>query len=264
VTNFSAMTECDQSDILDRYASLRPEPHAFTRAGAAHDLANYLQVISSALGIIERSLNHDALAALEPVVRGAQVSLERAACLSHQISRQRTNLRGLKTPIAVASRLIALQPLIALAAGPAVRVEYNFDDDAPHVLCDRDALDDAVMNLIVNANRAMGADGMLSIAVLRGHNEPENLPSTVLRVADTGCGMPAEMVTRVFEPEVTSKTNSPGSGLGLATVAAFARATGGSASVESKLGVGTIVSIELPGLLKSVNSCFRSRPVAEM
>jgi signal transduction histidine kinase len=221
----------------------------------AHDLGNYLQVIASAVRIMERSLDREACAALEPVVRGAHASLDRAYCLSRQVAADASRLPANPSRVSIADRIAALEAIMLLAVGPAVSIDFLLGD-APQVLCDGEALDDAVMNLVVNAGRAMPNGGKLSIGVSRDLTH-DGLPEAVLRVADTGCGMDPEIAARAFASGTTTKSGS-GCGIGLATVDAFARSAGGSASLESWIGAGTIVTVRLPGQLKMVRGCRNS------
>jgi signal transduction histidine kinase len=224
-------------------------PDAFANAGAAHDLGNYLQVISSAVRIIERSLSQEARLALDPVMQGAQASLEHAYRLSRQVAARPTVDCSSTTSVSIARRIALLDPVILLAVGPDIRVEYHVTD-APDVACDAQALDNAIMNLVINAARAMANGSRASIALTVDAGLLDDLPAAVLRIADTGCGMSSEAVESAFDAGTTTKVDRQGRGLGLATVRAFVNAAKGRVAIESRSGVGTVVTLCLPGVLK--------------
>ncbi|WP_140850539.1 sensor histidine kinase [Sphingomonas glacialis] len=162
-------------------------------------------------------------------------------------------------PTSLPERLAALRETILLAAGPGVLVEYLIGDEIPDVECAAHALDDVILNIVGNASHAMGTGGRLVISAMRGEVTVEGPPCTVLRIADNGCGMSAETVKRAFEPRFTTKPVGKGSGIGLATVAAFTRSAGGSVELESYPGVGTIVTVRLPAMIRMA-PCSCSRP----
>lgn len=246
----SAGTQGEPASTLRRNRA-EGDRERFAAAGAAHDLANYLQAIASAVRIIERSLPGETRVQLDPVVRGAYASIEHACSLSRQVAARGAQRRERPVRTMIGERLSALQAIILLAAGSNVVVELCLED-APAVMCDGNAFDDAVMNLVVNAVRAMPDGGRLSIGLSRERSSPDALPEAVVRVADTGCGMSPAMAAAAFGRGVTTKTGA-GFGLGLAAVEAFARSSGGSAEIESRIGLGTIVSVRLPAALKIVS-----------
>jgi CheY-like chemotaxis protein len=121
-----------------------------------------------------------------------------------------------------------------------------------HVWADPTQLENAVLNLCVNARDAMGGAGDLNIQVdnvTLSEAETANLPAgdyVRIRVADTGTGIAPEHLDRVFEPFFTTKPIGKGTGLGLSQIFAFARQSGGDVAIESELGRGTSVSLYLP------------------
>lgn len=226
-------------------------------AAAAHDLCNHLQVVSSALGLIQRSVGHDAGNATDIYFSGARSSLERARLLSRKIVDSGWSDNHGTGRVSIAERLTALRDIILLATGPAVLVEYAVYSDVPDIFCAADALDEAILNIVVNAGRAMPGGGRISISATCEMTARHGDPAAVLRIADTGCGMPPEVANRAFEPRFTTRPHGEGSGVGLALVASFVRSVGGTVALESRPGVGTIVTLRMPGLLKSAKAADR-------
>ena len=227
-------------------------------AAAAHDLCNHLQVVSSALGLIQRSVGRDAGMATEVYFSGARSSLDRAKLLSRKMIDAGWSETHRACRVSIAERLTALRDVVLLATGPAVLVEYAVQSDVPDILCVAGAFDEAILNIVVNAGRAMRAGGRLSISATCEMTARHGDPAAVLRIADTGCGMPPEVAARAFEPRFTTRPPGEGSGVGLALVASFVRSAGGTVALQSRPGVGTIVTLRLPGLLKTARAADRS------
>lgn len=132
-----------------------------------------------------------------------------------------------------------------------VSVETAFDETVAPVLIDARQLEDVVLNLAINARDAMPDGGVLRVASFTatrdaGEGEPVATSCVCVSVTDSGEGMSADVLARVFEPFFTTKGEGKGTGLGLSMVYGFARNAGGDVRVESTLGVGTRVTVELP------------------
>lgn len=239
---------CDERTMADRQ-------HELT-ASIAHDLCNHLQVISCALNILRRSVGNGSVN-LDAVFDGARCSLERAVSLGRSIVDSGQVRCRPVSRTSIAGRIEALTAAMRLAGGPETRIELLISDDVPDVLCASEDLDDVILNIVVNAGRAMPDGGRLSISLHREDLPTAPLPNAVLRIADTGCGMPREVADRAFERGFSTRTKGEGSGIGLAMVADFIEASRGSVHLVSSVGVGTAITIRLPGLLKAVNE---SRP----
>jgi CheY-like chemotaxis protein len=106
-----------------------------------------------------------------------------------------------------------------------------------------------LLNLVINARDAMPGGGRLTISAELPPTDAAAAgaaPCALVRVADSGCGMPPEVATRAFDPFFTTKPRGKGTGLGLAMVYGFARQSGGSVSLQSQPGAGTTVELRLP------------------
>ncbi|MEG3175368.1 ATP-binding protein [Sphingomonas sp. RB3P16] len=219
---------------------------------AAHDLCNQLQVVESALNVIRRSIQGDTATRLDEVFGYAILAVERASRLSRAIVDTKTHREVTERLVSIAEQLAMLSGPALLSAGSNIVIEHRVAEDVPDVYCDPDALDDAILNIIVNAKRAMPSGGLIRISATRDAQTLHDLPWAVLRIVDSGCGMSPEIAARAFEPRFTTGAPGQSSGLGLAMVAEFAREAGGSAELQSRVGAGTVVTIRLPGAIKQV------------
>ena len=184
----------------------------------------------------------------------AQGAAKRAAALTHRLlafSRRQT-LDPKPTDV---NRLVAgLQELIQRTVGPSIPVEVVGASGLWPALVDPSQLENALLNLCINARDAMPDGGRITIETAnkwmderaaRTHDMPEGQYLS-LCVTDTGTGMPPEVITRVFEPFFTTKPIGEGTGLGLSMIYGFAQQSGGQVRIYSEVGQGTTVCIYLP------------------
>ncbi len=212
--------------------------------GIAHDFNNLLQAVSGMLGLIAR---HPA--DTERVKRWAEQGLkaaERGSRLTGQLlafSRvQRLDLK----PLAPEPLVTGMLDLLSRSIGPNVRIETDLQSEGAYVMGDKTQLELALLNLAINARDAMPDGGTLRIAT-RVAGPSESFPdgAVELSVADSGIGMPPDVVERAFEPFFTTKGVGKGTGLGLSMVYGVARQSGGTVLLDSQQGVGTTVTIVL-------------------
>jgi signal transduction histidine kinase len=221
-------------------------------SNVAHDLCNQLQVVESALSLIRGSLDTAAATALEEIFGYARSAVERAGFLTRAIVDAKSHTATTNCRISIVERLSSMPELSMLASSSNIVVEHFIAADVPDVVCDPLAFADAILNIVVNARRAMPNGGRILISASREVAAFEGFPLAVLRIADTGCGMSPEIAARAFEPSFTTRPRGEGSGLGLAMVADFARSAGGCADLDSRVGCGTVITIRLPGWIKPV------------
>ncbi|HEU0134081.1 MAG TPA: PAS domain S-box protein, partial [Allosphingosinicella sp.] len=215
--------------------------------GIAHDFNNLLTPIMGGLELIasrveEPRLKRIAETALESTRRGAKLTGQLLA-----FSRiQRISM----APVAVNSVIEAMQRLLRHSIGGAVAVETRLDPKAGHGICDANQLENAILNLAINARDAMPDGGTLTISTDRVslEEEPDHQAGEFVRitVADTGHGMPPDVLARATEPFYSTKPLGKGTGLGLAQVYGIARQAGGTLRIASEQGKGTLVHILLP------------------
>ena len=222
--------------------------------GIAHDFNNLLQAISGGLDLLKMRLAQGRTGGLEPYITLAQSAADRAAALTQRLlafaRRQTLDPRPVQ-----ANRLIAdMEDLIRRTVGPAICVETRLADDLSPTLCDPSQLENALLNLCVNARDAMPDGGRLTIETentwvdAQAARERDISPGhhVAISVTDTGTGMPPDVVARAFDPFFTTKPLGQGTGLGLSMVYGFARQSGGKVRIYSEVGRGTTVRMFLP------------------
>ena len=225
--------------------------------GLAHDFNNLLTGITGSLELMRTRIERQDTRDLGRFIGMAMDSAQRAAALTNRLlsfSRRQT-LDPRATDVA---RLVAsLEELIRGTIGPTIALEIEGRPGLWPTLCDPNQLENALLNLAINARDSMPGGGRLRLeadnvrlgaAAARAHELP---PGDYVRVsvADTGAGMPPEVAERAFEPFFTTKPMGAGTGLGLSMVYGFARQSGGHAFISSRMGEGTTIRLYLPRAL---------------
>ncbi|MEZ0603649.1 response regulator [Paraburkholderia sp. IW21] len=221
--------------------------------GVAHDFNNVLQVINGNLQMLAADAGDSPAmlrrlsAATDAVKRGAKLAAHLLAFARRQ---------PLSPTVLNPRRLLAgMSEMLHRALGETVKIETVLSDDLWHVQADRNQLENALLNLAINARDAMQADGTLTVRAANRvldaafcHGKPELSPGeyVVFSVTDTGTGMKPEILERVFEPFFTTKPDGHGTGLGLSMVFGFVRQSGGHTVIDSEEGQGTTVSLFFP------------------
>ncbi|MCC6992569.1 MAG: response regulator [Acidobacteria bacterium] len=228
-----------------RRQSQKMEAIGTLAGGIAHDFNNILMLITGSADLASADIpdGHPARPMLDQIVRASQ----RAEALVRQIlafSRRRDEQRD----------VVALGPIVKEAVGilrstlPAmIEIRTRVEDGLPPVQADAVQLHQVLMNLGSNAAHAMReGGGVLAIDVTRDTTPGATRPGICLTVSDTGSGMDAATLERVFEPFVTTKPVGIGTGLGLAVVHGIVTAHGGSIEASSTLNRGTTIRVLLP------------------
>ena len=219
--------------------------------GIAHDFNNMLAVIVGGLDLAKRKLRgpkREVEFHLDNAMEGAT----RAAALTRRLLAFARSEALLPQGVAPAGLVENMLDLIDRSIGERVAVQTRFADEPWNVWADANLLENAILNLCVNARDAMDGQGQLGIAidnVVLGDGEVGELAQgeyVRISVSDTGHGIAAEHLERVFEPFFTTKPVGKGTGLGLSQIFGFARQSGGDVTIESQQDVGTNVSIFLP------------------
>jgi PAS domain S-box-containing protein len=222
-------------------------------SGLAHDFNNTLTVAGGFAELIRAETNDTQVAtdagAIVEVVDKARELTRRLLAVARDTSRP-------SEPVDVCDVVVELAPLLRQLLGGQIEVELELPD-RPLIAClDTGQLEQALINLAVNARDAMPDGGTITIgiratdAATAGNGgtaaaAPQG-PLVEIYVRDTGTGIAAEVLDQVFEPFFTTKETGKGSGLGLAMVSGFAARAGGQVSVASQPGVGTTFAIRLP------------------
>ncbi|WP_443024746.1 ATP-binding protein [Sphingomonas sp. MA1305] len=222
--------------------------------GLAHDFNNMLTGISGALEMMQVRIRQGRIGDLERYVTAAQGAARRAAALTHRLlafSRRQT-LDPKPTDI---NRLVRdLHDLIQRTVGPGIEVEVVGAAGLWPAMVDPNQLENALLNLCINARDAMPDGGRITIETAnrwldqRTARERDLEPGQYLSlcVTDTGTGMTPEVQARAFDPFYTTKPMGEGTGLGLSMIYGFARQSGGQVRIYSEVGQGTTMCIYLP------------------
>lgn len=223
--------------------------------GVAHDFNNLLQVIAGNLHLLARhepdnaQVQRRVSAAIAAVERGAKLSAQLLAFARRQ---------PLSPAVYNPQRIYAgLGELLQRALGETIHIDVQLPQDSWHINVDRNQLENALLNLAINARDAMKGEGVIRIS---GENIILNPGDCIgksispgeyvrLAVTDTGVGMPPAIQAKVFEPFFTTKRDGHGTGLGLSMVFGFVRQSGGHVDVSSEEGQGTVVQLYFPRCL---------------
>nr|MCU0623621.1 ATP-binding protein [Gemmatimonadaceae bacterium] len=226
-------------------------------SGIAHDFNNLLAVI---LGYVEVGLAGQPTGLADRALREIGVAGRRARDLVGQMlsfSRQSESAGAIGGPgAAVAAAIEETTHYVAATKTPQVAVTVTIADDVPPVAVDDSALQQVLLNLAMNGVHAMrerggvltlGADIVATDDPLDGGSRELSPGRYVrLRVSDTGCGIPPELLDRVVEPFFTTKSHGEGTGLGLSVVHGVVSSSGGAMRIRSAVGAGTTVELLLP------------------
>ena len=225
--------------------------------GVAHDFNNLLMVIHGGLDMLDRQEDPNRRARL---LQGMRQAAERGSALTRQLLAFARRQPLAPEAIDLSVRIGGMRELLDRSLRGDVHVDLAFDDGLWPVEVDAGELELVVLNLAFNARDAMpnGGEIVISAANVEGWREGDIIGDFVrLEVRDNGTGMTEAVKARVFEPFFTTKEIGKGSGLGLAQAYGFARQSGGSVRIESKLGEGTSVILMLPRSTKPVSETPR-------
>nr|WP_264051488.1 PAS domain S-box protein [Methylobacterium sp. FF17] len=222
--------------------------------GLAHDFNNLLTGISGSLELLQTRMSQGRLTDLDRYINAAQGASRRAAALTHRLlafSRRQTLD---PKPTDVNALVHGMEDLIRRTVGPSVHIEVVGAGGLWPALVDPPQLENALLNLCINARDAMPDGGRITIETANkwldehGARERELPPGQYLSlcVTDTGTGMTPDVVARAFDPFFTTKPTGQGTGLGLSMIYGFARQSGGQVRIYSEVGQGTTMCIYLP------------------
>ncbi|CAH2937055.1 MAG: Sensory box sensor histidine kinase/response regulator (EC [uncultured Paraburkholderia sp.] len=214
--------------------------------GIAHDFNNLLNVIMVNTELIACVSGDERIRGMAATVKRAT---ERGAKLTGQLLTFSRNSNLDLKAVDVVALLQGMRDIITVSLGSGISYSNEFESDEMWTQADANQLELAVLNLAINARDAMPGGGQLSVRVKERPAPDQTLAEgryVVIEVADTGSGIPPDIVTRVFDPFFTTKPIGKGTGLGLSQVYGIARQAGGTARLVSEEGVGTTVELWLP------------------
>ncbi|MBT4489835.1 MAG: response regulator [Rhodospirillaceae bacterium] len=247
-------------DVSDRHAleerlrqSQKMEAVGQLTGGIAHEFNNLLQVVSGNLELLETNLNNDSVS--EKRFQAIHRNVKRGADLTDRLlsfsRRQPLAPRAVDVP----QILAVMQGMLGQTLGETVSVEVRLVSDIWSALADPGQLENALLNLALNARDAMPEGGKIILAAnnvtideadVANHEDRDPGEYVEIYVRDSGSGMSDEAIARAFEPFFTTKDVGKGTGLGLSMVYGFAQQSGGFVEIDSELEAGTTIRIFLP------------------
>jgi PAS domain S-box-containing protein len=250
--------ELRQAQRLDALARLT--------GGICHDFNNLLAVILGNLQLLEMMIEDRQL---KEYIQEAEQATEMGARLSQRLvtfSRQ-----GTLTPVAcnLNDQVTQVLELLRRTLGENISITISLGNDLWETLIDPSEVDNAILNLAINARDAMPKGGTICINTRNLQIEQDEgtkvLPAgkyVTLSLRDTGTGMPPEVLQHAFEPFFTTKEPGKGTGLGLSSIYGFVKESGGHITLESEVGRGTVVTLYLPKLHQSRVAKLEDRTTA--
>ncbi|MBS4090064.1 hybrid sensor histidine kinase/response regulator [Pseudomonas rustica] len=226
--------------------------------GVAHDFNNLLQVIAGNLHLLARHEPDNAN--VQRRVSASLAAVERGAKLSSQLlafARRQPLSPAVCNPQQIFD---GVGELLQRALGETIQIDVQLPAEPWHINVDRNQLENAILNLAINARDAMKGEGTIGLSATNVRLDSEFcagkgiVPGEFVRVAvsDTGAGIPAQILEQVFEPFFTTKADGQGTGLGLSMVFGFVKQSGGHVEIASQVGEGTRVQLYFPRSLRPV------------
>ena len=227
--------------------------------GVAHDFNNLLMVVSGYIPLIKQRLANDTQG--QHAADAIELAAQRGATLTRQLL-SFSRRQSLNPAVVHLNEVTeAARPILNSLLGGTVRCVTTILPDVWPVRVDRSELELAVVNMSVNARDAMGQGGGTiavtaeNMSIVRG-DIADNLEGdfVALTVADTGQGIPPDILAKVFDPFFTTKGEGKGTGLGLSQVHGFVHQSGGSVTIASEIGQGTRITLYLPRASADMNA----------
>jgi len=221
--------------------------------GIAHDFNNILASISGSLELMQLRIAAGRFQETQKYNTVAHTAVKRAAALTRRLLAF-SRLQPLAPKVLDANKVIAeLEELIRRTMAPSVLVTTSLQD-AGNIFCDPNQLENALLNLSINARDAMADGGTLSIQTrlfsadltTAAQKDIEPGDYVMVSVTDDGCGMAPDVLRRAFDPFFTTKQVGEGTGLGLSMIYGFMQQSGGQVRIHSTPLVGTTVTMYFP------------------
>ena len=223
--------------------------------GIAHDFNNLMTVVQGNLELMSEDLDEDSDTDKIGLMNDALSAARDGSELAHRLLAFSRKQSLNPTRIDTSKLITVFSRMLRRTIGQDIEVKIDLGDDVAAVLADRSQLENALLNLCLNASHAMPGGGTLSLKTGNRRIEQDesgDFPEVgsgdyvMVTVSDTGTGIPPEILARVFEPFFTTRKAGRGTGLGMSMVQGFANQTGGGIKIESEVGKGTDISLLLP------------------
>ncbi|WP_426099765.1 ATP-binding protein [Pseudomonas sp. PSPC3-3] len=255
-----------EQQVEERTAQLRSNEDALRQSqkmeavgqltgGIAHDFNNMLTGIIGSLELLRRRVSRGKLDDLDSLIDLGVTSANRAAGLTHRLLAFSRRQSLDSKPVEINQLVTSMGELLQRSINESIALDMRFSDPLWTAEADRNQLESALLNLVINARDAMPNGGNLTVETSNRHLDSVFTAAygtlqpgdyVELSVSDTGCGIPESVMGRVFDPFFTTKPIGQGTGLGLSMIYGFARQSGGHVTIHSEVEKGTTVSLFLP------------------
>jgi signal transduction histidine kinase len=220
-------------------------------AGVAHDFNNMLHGVMGALDLMRTRVGQGRMGELPDLLQTAQMSLRRTAAFTHSLLAFWRPRSVEWQRICINTEILSIEGLLRCTLGDGIGLEFQPTNGLPPIACDPHQLENALLNMVVNARDAMSNGGKIVIRTFwADYGAEENGPlgrrCVGICVADNGEGMPPDVVQHAFDPFYTTKHGGRGMGLGLTMIKYFIEQVGGQVKLESSVGNGTTITLYLP------------------
>jgi signal transduction histidine kinase/ActR/RegA family two-component response regulator len=239
--------------------------------GVAHDFNNLLTAILGTVDLLERHLGAAADRQVGRLLDAARNAVHRGARLTGSLLAFARRQRLESTAVDINALVQGFAPIIERAVGDSTMLRLELGAGLPSCQADASQVENALLNLALNARDAMPGGGMLTIRTARAKlsqsqlaDNPDAAPGdyVTVSVGDNGVGMPAEVRARAFEPFFSTKPVGKGTGLGLSQVFGFIRQSKGHVVLQSAPGQGTVITLFLPFALADQAGASEPAPAA--
>ena len=221
--------------------------------GIAHDFNNLLQGITGSLDLVQKRMAAGRLNDSIKFLAAAKDSAKRAAALTHRLLAFSRRQPLDPQPVEANALIVSMKDLMRQTMGELIQIRLSLSPALWPTLCDPNQLENAILNLAINARDAMHDGGTLLLETTNVHSDaraegPSAVPGEWICVTmtDTGVGMPSSVRERAFEPFYTTKPIGQGTGLGLSMIYGFMKQSGGHVRLDSKVAIGTTVTLYFP------------------
>ena len=250
----------DVTDQLEIEARLRQsqkmEAIGQLTGGLAHDFNNLLAGIIGSIDLLALRIANNRRDDIERHLLAAKTAAHRAAALSHRLLSFARQQPLDPRPVDMNRLVAGMEELLRRTLHVRIQLELRLDATSP-VMSDAHQMENAVLNLVINARDAMPLGGRIIISTedcgasrplprRSADSQEVSVNYACISVADDGAGIPAAVIPKIFEPFFTTKPSGQGTGLGLAMIYGFAKQMGGDVDLETELGVGTTVRLFFP------------------
>ena len=255
-----------EQQVEERTAQLRHNEEALRQSqkmeavgqltgGIAHDFNNMLTGIIGSLELLRRRLARGRTEDLDGLIDLGVTSANRAAGLTHRLLAFSRRQSLDSKPVEMNALVVSMGELLQRSINESIDLDMQLSDDLWVAEADPNQLESALLNLVLNARDAMPEGGTLVVSTSNQQLNSESVAANgnllpgdyvVLRVTDTGCGMPDSIISRAFDPFFTTKPIGQGTGLGLSMIYGFSKQSHGHVTIDSEVGRGTSVSVFLP------------------